>query len=140
MMANVLVVDDDADSREAVGRFLEQAGHTVYAAQDGGHALNLLGTKVPDVIVLDYRMPDMDGVTVLNVLRSYLRWAQVPVMILTAYPDEPRLWNVDQLGVSRVFVKSKVLLEDLAAAVEEVCSRPNPSGPEQGGAGAAFPS
>jgi len=119
MKADILIVDDDADSREALGRFLTKAGHSVRAAEDGHEALHLLGTAIPDLIVLDYRMPKADGVSVLYVLRSYLRWATVPVVILTAYPDEPRLAGVEHLGVERVFTKSHFRMEELVDFIEE---------------------
>ena len=119
MRADVLLVDDDPDSREFVSRFLEKAGHSVRCAKDGHEALNALGWAVPDLIILDYRMPDMDGVSVLGVLRSYLRWTRVPVVFLTAYPNEPRLKEAMEMGVEQVFVKSHFRLDDLAAYVDE---------------------
>src|SRR4051812_42749583 len=119
MRADVLLVDDDPDSREFVSRFLEKAGHSVRCAKDGHEALNALGWAVPDLIILDYRMPDMDGVSVLGVLRSYLRWTRVPVVFLTAYPDEPRLNEAREMGVEQVFVKSHFRLEELLAFVDE---------------------
>jgi CheY-like chemotaxis protein len=119
MKADVLLVDDDPDSREFVSRFLEKAGHSVRCAKDGHEALNALGWAVPDLIILDYRMPDMDGVSVLGVLRSYLRWTRVPVAFLTAYPNEPRLNEVRELGVEHIFVKSHFRLDELLAYVDE---------------------
>ena len=116
--ATILVVDDDADSRDALTRFLEKAEHSVIAAKDGHEALALLGSASPDFIVLDYRMPDMDGVTLLGILRSYLRWADVPVVILTAYPDEPRMRHVKDLRVERIFVKPNFRFDDLLAFIE----------------------
>jgi len=129
MGRNILVVDDEQDSRDAVCRYLEKQGHRLYCAANGSEAIALLGATVPDAIVLDYRMPDMDGVSVLEVLRSYLRWADVPVVILTAYPEEPRLWRVEDYGVRRVFVKSKYLLEDLAQYLDEIMAPNRPQHP-----------
>src|SRR4051812_14243249 len=74
---------------------------------------------VPDLIVLDYRMPGMDGITVLGVLRSYLGWFHVPVIILTAYPDEPRLRQLAELGVERIFVKAHFKFDELLEVIEE---------------------
>jgi CheY-like chemotaxis protein len=123
MRSDILIVDDDADSRDAITHFLEKAGHSVRCAQDGREALEALCAAVPSLIVLDYRMPDMDGVTVLNVLRSYLRWSHVPVVMVTAFPEESRLWHVQDLGVERVFVKSQFRLDDLLSFIEERISR-----------------
>ena len=119
MKADILVVDDDADSRDALSRFLMKAGHFVHCAKDGHEAIALLGSSVPDLIVLDYRMPDMDGVSVLGVLRSYLRWSNIPVVILTAFPDEPRLKHAEKLRVERIFVKADFRFEELLRFIEE---------------------
>ena len=61
----------------------------------------------------------------LDVLRSYLCWAEVPVAILTAYPEDPRLWHVGEKGVRRVFAKSRASLGDVLAWVDRV-TRPVP--------------
>src|SRR3954468_22562515 len=94
-VAKILVVDDDADGREALVTYLAKGGHSVVGAASGREALDALEKMtgdVPDLVLLDIRMPGMDGFAVLKVLRSYLRWAAVPVAILTAYPEDPRLW------------------------------------------------
>jgi CheY-like chemotaxis protein len=118
-MSKILVVDDDIDCRDAVAGYLAKAGHTVQCAKDGPDALKWLGKIVPDLLVLDYRMPGMDGISVLRVLRSYLRWGNVPVVLLTAYPDEPRIRESANLRVERVFVKSVYRLEDLLAFINQ---------------------
>lgn len=121
-MADVLVIDDDRDSSEVVVRYLRKAGHAARSAADGREALRALVAAVPDVIVLDLLMPGMDGVTLLEVVRSYLRWTFVPVVILTACPEDPRLQSLASLGVTRVFAKAKFDLADLLAFVN-ACHR-----------------
>ena len=71
-------------------------------------------------------MPGMDGIAVLQTIRSYLRWSRVPVAMFTAYPEDPRLWHVDQRGVSRIFAKSKFHLDDLLEWVNEQAGRAVP--------------
>jgi DNA-binding response OmpR family regulator len=105
-VAQVLIIDDDRDSLDAVAGYLAKAGHSVRCACSGAEALNLLSDAVPQAVVLDVRMPDMDGIALLGVMRSYLTWATVPVALFTAFPDDPRLWHVGESGVSRVFAKA----------------------------------
>ena len=127
-MAKVLVVDDDADSREVVVVYLTKAGHSARGVAGGDEAVESITAEVPDAILMDVRMPGMDGIALLNVLRSYLRWAMIPVGMMTAYPEDPRLWHVAQKGVDRVFHKAKVNLAELLAWVDErACRQP----PEQ---------
>jgi CheY-like chemotaxis protein len=124
-MGSVLVVDDDADSRDAVGRYLTKAGYGVRAARNGREALIAVATTVPDVIILDVRMPEMDGMEFLQVIRSYLRWASVPVLLLTAYPDEIPLERAHGLGVKMIFVKTVFRLEELLECVQKLYADPN---------------
>ena len=124
-MAKILVVDDDADSREVVSGYLSKGGHTVVIAANGREALDALETTeaAPDLILLDMRMPGLDGMGVLNVLRSYLRWATIPVAIFTAFPEDPRLWHVADQGVERVFTKSRTCLSEVLAWIDQRTSR-----------------
>ena len=123
-MGSVLVVDDDADSRDAVGRYLTRAGYAVRAARSGREALIAVATTVPDVIILDVRMPEMDGMEFLQVIRSYLRWQSVPVILLTAYPDDLPLERAHQLGVKMIFVKTVYKLDELLECVHKLYADP----------------
>ena len=71
----------------------------------------------------------------LDVIRSYLRWTLVPVAILTAFPEDPRLSRAAELGVTRVFTKSAFELNDLLACVNEHAGRSSepPGRPEARG-------
>lgn len=120
------MIEDDADSGDAVVAFLSKAGHTAVRAASGQEALAAMSAKVPDAVLLDVRMPGMDGIALLEVLRSYLRWATVPVAILTAYPEDPRLWHVGEKGVRRIFAKSRASMDELLAWVEECAGRASP--------------
>ena len=122
-MSHVLIIDDEPDGCEAVAAYLGKAGHAVQIARSGRDALSHLIDRLPDAILLDVRMPDMDGVDVLEVIRSYLRWASVPIAMLTAYAEDPRLRDVAQLGVTKVFSKSKVNLGQLLEWVDEQAGR-----------------
>ena len=131
-MAKVLVVDDDADSREAVVVYLTKAAHSAHGVSGGDEAVEAITAEIPDAILMDVRMPGMDGIALLGVLRSYVRWAMIPVGMMTAYPEDPRLWHVAHNGVDCVFHKSKVNLAELLAWVNERACRqpPEPTPPD----------
>jgi two-component system response regulator MprA len=78
----VLVVDDDRAVREALRRVLTLAGYEVQTAQDGEQALELVVQAVPDAVVLDVGMPEMDGLEVCRRLRRL--GSRVPILMLTA--------------------------------------------------------
>jgi DNA-binding response OmpR family regulator len=84
-VARVLVVDDEAVVRRLVRLSLEQDGHEVTEAADGREALEAVGPRSPDVMVLDLTMPHLDGWEVLGRLKAGAgRRSDVPVILLTA--------------------------------------------------------
>src|SRR5436190_20380544 len=82
----VLVVDDDADCREAIADVLYDAGYTVLMAREGRSALELLhaSEQPPDLMLLDLMMPDVDGFTVLSELSKSARLGQIPTVLVSA--------------------------------------------------------
>ncbi|MDB5291668.1 MAG: response regulator receiver protein [Phycisphaerales bacterium] len=124
-MADVLVVDDDPDGCEAVTRALRKSGQAVRIAPNGREALfALIDDPTPDVVVLDVRMPQMDGLQFLEVIRSYLRWSHLPVVLLTAYNDPPVIDRAQELGVNHVFLKANYKMPELLACIEELAAKP----------------
>jgi len=118
-LAKILIIDDDADNCELLTRALVRAGHAVRCAPGYREAMKAMLAATPDLVVLDVLMPAMDGVTLLEVIRSSPRWLFLPVVILTAYPEDPRLADVAALGVDRVFAKAKYDLNDLVDYVAD---------------------
>lgn len=82
--SQVLVVDDDPDARELVGRVLEEEGLEVRYAANGAEGLSEVEVEVPDAILLDLMMPVMDGFTFLDHLRRNPYCVGLPVIVLTA--------------------------------------------------------
>lgn len=83
----VLVIDDDDSIRELVQMALRDEGYDVLTAQHGGAALSLLGREDPGLILLDMRMPVMDGWEFIALLRSRASLAGIPVGVQTAEVD-----------------------------------------------------
>lgn len=125
-----MVVDDDADSRDAVARFLAKSGFAVRAAPNGREALIAVATSVPDVIVLDAMMPEMSGVEFLKMIRAYLKWASVPVILLTAFDRGEHIDRARELGVQRIFLKASYHLADLLGCVERLAGDPTAECPD----------
>jgi CheY-like chemotaxis protein len=80
----ILVVDDEPMVRQSLGQFLGDEGYTVEEAADGADALARVGEHRPDVILLDLMMPGMNGRQFLRALRGDPRYADVPVVVMTA--------------------------------------------------------
>ena len=80
----VLVVDDDRAMRVALRRALEAEGCAVREAEHGGVALQRMDEALPDLVLLDLMMPEMDGFAFLDALREREAWRAVPVVVVTA--------------------------------------------------------
>ncbi|HEX4904160.1 MAG TPA: response regulator [Acidimicrobiales bacterium] len=89
-MATILVVDDEPDIRQLVQLNLELDGHRVLTAGNGQEALTVLEGEIPDVMLLDLNMPELDGWAVLQRIKDAgdTDVSQIPVLMLTAY-DTP---------------------------------------------------
>jgi len=83
--ARVLVVDDEAQIIRFLRPSLTAAGYAVETAGTGAEALRLAATSVPDIIVLDLGLPDMDG---KEVIRSLREWSNIPIIVLSARDRE----------------------------------------------------
>jgi pilus assembly protein CpaE len=84
MAQRILVVDDDPDTLTLIGLTLHRRGFEVLKAQSGAQALNMLTHDVPDLIILDVMMPQMDGFEVCRQLKARPALAHLPVVMLTA--------------------------------------------------------
>jgi CheY-like chemotaxis protein len=84
----VLVIDDDADTREVLERFLNRKGFHVECASSGQDGLRLAKELHPAAITLDVMMPGMDGWAVLSTLKSEPELADIPVVMLTIVDDK----------------------------------------------------
>jgi len=81
--SDVLVVDDDPSIRGAIEKLLEHAGLTVRTASNGKEALKAVAERRPDLILMDYQMPEMDGVTCCESLKGDPKTADIPVLLAT---------------------------------------------------------
>ncbi len=87
-MTRVIVVEDDRDIAELIGRYLEKAGFAVELLGSGRAALPAIIERPPDLLVLDLMLPGMDGIEVCRAVRSHERTANVPIIMVTARAEE----------------------------------------------------
>lgn len=121
---NVLVVDDHSDIRLIYSRILRDAGYDVQSARDGAEALQQVDKLVPDLILLDVFMPVMNGVEFLERLRHDAAHQNIPVLLMSAVPENPEVVYARQLGVSKFLRKGDFDLSQLIAAVKETLDHP----------------
>jgi threonine synthase len=81
----IVLVDDAPDARRLIRRILQSQGnYTIFEAEGGKQALEIIKKELPDLIILDLMMPEVDGFTVLDSLRSTPDTANIPVIVSTA--------------------------------------------------------
>jgi CheY-like chemotaxis protein len=118
-MSTVLVVEDSQPAREVVMRILKREGYDVLGAANGIEALVSIERESPDLVLLDVMMPEMDGMTMLEELRENPETRELPVILLTALSDEPRLRKARELGVREYLVKTRFSYEELLEHVNK---------------------
>ena len=119
MTRSILLVDDEPDVRVMLRDFLEEEGFIVHTAREGQHALQVLEKiNPPDLILLDYKMPIMDGRQFLSMQKRIPKLQTIPVVILSAATRE---WSGAHLEVEEVLAKP-VDLEVLLNTVNRICA------------------
>ncbi len=119
-----LVVDDTSTIRDVVRHTLEHSdlGLTVLTAENGREALEVASRERPDIVILDISMPEMDGFEVCRRLRSEMRTAFVPVLMLTAHDSEDDVAKGFGVGADDYMVKP-FRREGLVARVRRILER-----------------
>lgn len=88
MKPKILVVDDEQDALELIEYNLQAAGYRVITAADGNEAVQKARANIPDLIVLDIMLPELDGLEVCKILRRDSATASLPIIMLTAKASE----------------------------------------------------
>jgi len=120
-MATILAVDDDEKIRELLSTLLRRKGHHVLTASHGQKGIDVFRRERPHVTILDFEMPDMDGLEVLRQIRAIDPHA--PVIMLTGAGTEAREKQARELGVTDFLAKG-FSLHEVGAALNQVLNQP----------------
>jgi DNA-binding response OmpR family regulator len=116
-MKRILLVDDEKDFVSSVKDFLEMRGYEVMGAFDGTSALERVQDK-PDMVLLDIKMPGMDGYEVLRRIRTDRSPSEMPVIMLTTTSDTSSIFQAQELSATDYIVKP-TNLQDLLAMLKK---------------------
>ncbi len=116
-MSKIMVVDDEVKECELLERFLERKGYEVITFYNGKKALERVKYEKPDVILLDIKMPGMDGIEVLRNIREFDK--EVGVIIVTALNDEATGIEATRLGAND-YVTKPVDLDHLESSIRKI--------------------
>ncbi len=122
MSWSILVADDDPMIRNLLRIMLETANHTVFEAQNGQDAIEKVHTIHPDAMILNIRMPEMDGITVCHTLRHDKETAVLPILILSGQAHLTAVNKGLLAGANRYLTKPmsrSILLQNLDEVLSE---------------------
>ncbi|MFA6320368.1 MAG: response regulator [Candidatus Omnitrophota bacterium] len=99
----ILLVDDEPDFLEIMSAVIRGWSYNVITASGGAEAIGIMKVKKPDIVILDYIMPDMDGIAVLKEMRKTDK--NTPVIMFTAHPNMKVIKGTEKLSISAFIPK-----------------------------------
>lgn len=117
-MARILVVDDEFGIAEVLEAVLDDAGHEVAIAINGRQALQKIHEIAPDIVLLDFMMPVMDGPSMLRTLRATTASAQLPVVMISSLPEGTI--DASLHGLYAAFIRKPFKLREVLETVDRV--------------------
>lgn len=121
MLNKILVVDDELEFIELLRYRLSATGHKILFATNGTDALNQIWHHSPDVILMDLMLPDLDGLTLCEILRRQAATRQIPIIMVSALASDATRYSAEIAGAREFlpkpldFDRLNVLLEELTA-------------------------
>ena len=119
-MKTILLVEDDPFIVDIYASQLRHEGFKVDIANTGELALEKIKNNYPDLMVLDIKLPNMDGWEVLKVVRSDPKMQNLKVIVVSNYSKEDQESNILNFGVAKYFLKIESTPDDIVNAVKEV--------------------
>jgi DNA-binding NtrC family response regulator len=119
MTERILIVDDERNLRESLSEALFQAGYEVLTAANGKEAYSIIQEQELDLLLCDWRMPEMDGAALLNLLREEGRLVDLPTLVITAHGTSNNAIDAIQLGAYD-FVTKPFDLDDVLITIRRV--------------------
>ena len=119
-MKNILIVDDNHDNLALFEAYLEE-DYEVTLAESANLAMKEIERKVPDIAILDIRMPDIDGFDLLSLIREHESAKDVPILLLSAEGQLMNNESAQRMG-AQAYAHKPILKEDLIDIVEKLTS------------------
>lgn len=120
-MALILVVDDEFGVAEVLQSVLADAGHEVVTAVNGRQGLELLGKRRPDLVLLDFMMPIMDGPAMLKAMKEDPAYRNLPAVVMSSLPESAVVEGGQ--GMYTAFLRKPFKLATVTDVVKSVLGR-----------------
>lgn len=104
-MAKIVVIEDNEQNARMAAKLLRRAGHEVLIAEDGETGLTTIFDNVPDLVLIDLGLPDIDGQTVIALIRQNDEVKHLPLIAFTAWPEATAHQMAEAYGCDGVITK-----------------------------------
>lgn len=104
-MKKILIVEDEKNILDSIAMYLEGHGYGIIKSPEGIDAIKLAKDQLPDMILLDLLLPDMDGSLICRTLKENEVTSRIPVIIISAISQEEKIKELQDLGASDYLVK-----------------------------------
>lgn len=119
-MKKVLIIDDDLTFQKVMSEKLEQLTYEVITASDGEEGLSKIISEKPDLVLLDIKMPKMDGIDLLKKIPENKDQPRIPILITSNLSGMDKISEGVALGVRGYIIKSNETLDTIAKQVEGI--------------------
>lgn len=126
-MAHILIVEDETSLNEAYNLILTKQKHRVSSAFNGSEALELIAKEEPDLVLLDLRMPQMDGIEFLEKLKLKENYPKLKVIIFSNYDVQTDIDKAFKLGAMRYMLKAWASPKELVRIVDDTLKQKAPA-------------
>lgn len=104
-MAQIIIIEDNADNARLASKLLRHAGYDVVIAEDGEVGLTTVFETPPDLVLIDLGLPDIDGQTVIGLIRQQDNLKAIPLIAFTAWPEDTAYEMATAYGCDGVITK-----------------------------------
>jgi CheY-like chemotaxis protein len=130
-VGQVLIVDDSVETCHMLARLMRRFQHEAECVYGGEPALERLAhSPLPGLVILDYMMPDLDGIEVLRQVRRRPQTSELPIVIYSAVQDDAFQKYAMNMGATEYWTKASTDFSTLQASVERLLSPPPPADPQ----------
>lgn len=119
-MTTILVIDDELKALDLILEILEYEGYEVLRAKNGTTGLRLINEQMPDMILCDVRMPDIDGFAVLKAIKEKPLTRAIPFILISGFDDMALIQRSEELGAFHYLIKP-ILIHDLLPIIK-ICT------------------
>ncbi|MBI5893169.1 MAG: response regulator [Deltaproteobacteria bacterium] len=103
-ITKILLIDDESDYSDTMAFYLKAKGYMVRTASNGRDGIDIIKNTPPDVVFLDFMMPEMDGVETLKKIREFNK--RIPIIMVTSYASDEKVQHAREFGISAIFPKA----------------------------------